>query len=205
MQSPSSANRKRLETLLLAELTCLKPFSHFVTKGGTESDSGTMDFTFLTWVSWESALIGTALILSVMGGWTWLVYKSDPERGTMDSPDATAFLRGKCGDAMKISLRFAGDRVVEAKYWTDGCRMSSACGAAAARLALHKTPEEIGDIDYVAIERAVDGLPEEEMHCATLAAGTLQEAVRLYLVLDDHMPSQSGTPRTERPDDTLSD
>jgi len=25
-------------------------------------------------------------------------------------------------------------------------------------------------------------LPEEELHCATLASGTLQEAVRLYLV-----------------------
>ncbi len=83
---------------------------------------------------------------------------------------------------MKISLRFVDDRVVEAKYWTDGCRMSGACGAAAAKLALGKSPEEIADIDHVAVEREVGGLPEEDLHCATLASGTLQEAIRLYLV-----------------------
>jgi nitrogen fixation protein NifU and related proteins len=187
------------------KLTRLKPFSAFVTKDGTECVSGTMDFVFFTWIPWESALIGTVLILLVMGAWTWLVYRTDPERGTMDSPDATAFLKGNCGDAMKISLRFAGDRVVEAKYWTNGCRMSSACGAAAARLALDKTPEEVADIDHIAIEREVEGLPEEDMHCATLAAGTLQEAVRIYLVGDDHPSPQSRTVRSGRQDDTLSD
>ncbi len=140
------------------------------------------DFQFLYSVPWKSVLAGAGLIFLLIGGWTWLQLKSDPERGTIDSPDASAFLRGKCGDLMKISLKFIDDRVVEAKYWTDGCRMSSSCGAAAARLAFHKTPEEIGDIDHVAIEKEVGGLPEEDMHCATLASGTLQEAVRLYLV-----------------------
>lgn len=130
----------------------------------------------------ESAILGTFIILIVFGAWAWFQLKSDPERGTMDSPDATAFLRGSCGDSMKISLRFVEDRVVEAKYWTDGCRMSSACGAAAAQLAMGKTPEEIADIDYQAVEKQVGGLPEEDEHCATLAAGTLQEAVRLYLL-----------------------
>jgi NifU-like protein involved in Fe-S cluster formation len=85
---------------------------------------------------------------------------------------------------MKISLKFLGDRVTEAKYWTDGCRMSSECGAAAARLALNKTPEEIADIDYLAIEKEVGGLPEEDRHCATLAAGTLQECVKTHFIQD---------------------
>jgi nitrogen fixation protein NifU and related proteins len=142
------------------------------------------DFQFLYAVPWKSALAGAVLIFLLIGGWTWLQLKTDPERGTIDSPDASAFVRGKCGDAMKISLNFSRDRVVEAKYWTDGCRMSSACGAAAAKLALHKTPEEIADIDHVAIEKEVGALPEEDLHCATLAAGALQEAIRLYLVGD---------------------
>jgi nitrogen fixation protein NifU and related proteins len=129
-----------------------------------------------------SIFIGAALMFTIIGAWVWFQHKVDPERGTMDSPDATAFLKGNCGDSMKISLRFLDDRVVDAKYWTDGCRMSSACGAAAAKLALNRTPEEIGDIDYKAIEGEVGGLPEEDYHCATLAAGTLQEALRKYLV-----------------------
>jgi nitrogen fixation NifU-like protein len=155
------------------------------------------DLQFLYGVPWMSLLAGGVLIFIVIGTWAWFQSRTDPERGTIDSPDATAFLRGNCGDAMKISLRFRDERVVDAKYWTDGCRMSSSCGAAAARLALHKTPEEIADIDHVAIEKEVGGLPDEEVHCATLAAGTLQEAVRLYLVGDDQSQREAtnGLPR----------
>ncbi len=138
------------------------------------------DFQFLYAVPWKSVLEGAALIFLFIGAWTWLQLKSDPERGTIDSPDASAFVRGKCGDAMKISLNFFRDRVVEAKYWTDGCRMSSACGAAAAKLALHKTPEEIADIDHVAIEKEVGALPEEDLH-------TVQPWLR------EHFRRQSGS------------
>jgi nitrogen fixation NifU-like protein len=129
------------------------------------------------------------VIFAIIAAWTWIQYRFDPERGTIDAPDATAFLKGSCGDCMKISLNFSRDRVVEAKYWTDGCRMSSACGAAAAKLAINKTPEEIADLDYQAIEREVGGLPEEDVHCATLAAATLQEALKVYLVGNEHNPS----------------
>jgi nitrogen fixation protein NifU and related proteins len=74
--------------------------------------------------------------------------------------------------------------------------MSGACGAAAAKLALHKTPEEITDIDHVVIEQEVGGLPEEDLHCATLAAGTLQEVVRLYFVEDESQSLLAGNAKT---------
>jgi len=37
-------------------------------------------------------------------------------------------------------------------------------------------------VDYEAIEKAVGGLPEDKMHCASLAAETLQEAVNQYFL-----------------------
>jgi nitrogen fixation NifU-like protein len=135
-------------------------------------------------IPWTSILVAGGLIFAVIGLWVWLQQKLNPTWGTIDQPDATAYSRGTCGDSMKISLKFLGDRVTEAKYWTDGCRMSSECGAAAARLALNKTPEEIADIDYLAIEKEVGGLPEEDRHCATLAAGTLQECVKTHFIQD---------------------
>ena len=125
---------------------------------------------------------GAAVIFLIVAIWIWIEHRVDPHLGTIDSPDTSAFLRGKCGDSMKISLKFVDDRVTEAKYWTNGCRMSSSCGAAAAKLALHKTPEEIADIDHVAIEKEVGGLPDEDLHCATLAAATLQEAIKSCFV-----------------------
>lgn len=140
------------------------------------------EFVQVNPMSWLGLLTAAAVIFVVVGAWTWFQYKLDPEKGTIDSPDASAYLKGSCGDSMKISLTFSGDRVATAKYWTDGCRMSSSCGAAAAKLALNRTPEEIADIDFAVIEKEVGGLPEEDLHCATLAAATLQEALKNYLV-----------------------
>lgn len=162
-----------------------------------------IDHVFLYAIPWKSVLIGALLTFFLVGSWVWFQLKSDPERGTIDAPDASAFLRGKCGDVMKISLRMSEDRVIEAKYWTDGCRMSQACGAAAARLALGKTPEELADVDHVAIEHAVGILPEEDRHCATLAAGTLQEALKNYLL--GQIASAGTTPKPRRPFDSQPD
>ena len=140
-----------------------------------------MDWT-LTPGSTLYIMAGAALVIGlVLTLWILVLSRINPTLGTMDEPDVVALAKGKCGDSMKISLKFNGDRVVDAKYWTDGCRSSNECGAAATRLALNKTPEELADIDYMAIHKEVGGLPEEDWHCATLAAGTLHESVRLYL------------------------
>jgi len=142
------------------------------------------EYLFVSGIPWTSIIIGAGVIVLVVVIWVCFELRVDPLRGTIDQPDASAFVRGKCGDVMKVSMRFSNDRVIDATYWTDGCRMSRACGAAAAKLALGKTPEEIADIDHVAIEKEAGGLPEEDLHCATLAAGALQEALRNYLVGD---------------------
>jgi NifU-like protein involved in Fe-S cluster formation len=158
-----------------------------------------LDTLLASRIPWISVLLTAGLIFVVVAAWVWLQAKVDPNKGTIDSPDASAFLTGKCGDAMKISLRFGEDRVIEAKYWTNGCRMSSACGAAAAKLALHKSPEEIADIDHIAIEKEVGGLPDEDGHCATLAAGTLQEALRTYFTDKGTNSTSSGAHGRENP------
>ncbi len=156
------------------------------------------DMSLVNAVPWISVGLGAGAMFVMIAVWIWFEHKVDPHRGTIDNPDATAFVRGNCGDAMKISLRFARDRVVEAKYWTDGCRMSSACGAATARLALRKTPEELADIDHMAIEEEVGSLAEEDRHCATLAAGALQEALRVYLTNPEAAASNGpGSQRTQ--------
>ena len=53
----------------------------------------------------------------------------------------------------------------------------------ATHLATGKPVDEIPEaVDYEAIEKAVGGLPEDKMHCASLAAETLQEAVNQYFL-----------------------
>ncbi len=139
-----------------------------------------------------SVIIGAALVIGfVLSMWILVLGRINPTLGSMDEPDVVAVAKGKCGDSMKISLKFSNNRVVDAKYWTDGCRSSNECGAAATRLALHKTPEEIVDIDYRTIHDEVGGLPEDDWHCATLAAGVLQESLRMYMTGDDRGPKSN--------------
>ena len=140
-----------------------------------------MDFaSIFSGIPWFTVGIGALVLIFVSGGWIIFLSKVNPTLSSMDEPDAVAIAKGNCGDSMKISLKFRNGKVDDASYWTDGCKFSSACGAAATRLALGKTPEEVADIDYRAVRDAVGGLPEEDMHCATLAADTLQESLRAY-------------------------
>ncbi|HOW54938.1 MAG TPA: iron-sulfur cluster assembly scaffold protein [Syntrophorhabdaceae bacterium] len=99
----------------------------------------------------------------------------------MENPDAHGRITGSCGDTMEIFLRFKDGRVSEASFTTDGCGPSMICGSLAAELALGKEPEEIERITAETILETIGGLPEEDQHCASLAANTLQVALHDYL------------------------
>jgi len=104
--------------------------------------------------------------------------------GSMDNPDGYGQVTGSCGDRMEIFLKFEEDKVKEATFRTDGCGSSVVCGSYAAELAFGKTPDEVAEVSGEIILETLGGLPEEDRHCAFLAADTLQEA------LDDYMQKQ---------------
>jgi len=95
----------------------------------------------------------------------------------MDSADGHGRITGSCGDTMEVFLRFEGGRVREASFMTDGCGPSMICGSLAAELAMGKSPEEIMQIGAGTILDTIGGLPEEDVHCASLAANALQVAL----------------------------
>lgn len=101
--------------------------------------------------------------------------------GKMENPDAYARLKGECGDTMEIYLRFENNRVSDASYFTDGCASSAVSGSFAAELTLGKDPDELTDITAETVLNTIGRLPEEDQHCATLAARTVQEALSNYM------------------------
>ena len=103
-------------------------------------------------------------------------------RGRMAQPHAHARVKGPCGDTMEIYLRFANDRVEEASFMTDGCGASTVCGSFAAELAIGRTAEELTDITGETILRRLGRFPQEDRHCAFLAADTLQQALHAFMV-----------------------
>ena len=70
---------------------------------------------------------------------------------------------------------------MDASFVTDGCGSSSVCGSFAAEMALRKTPDELTDITGEAILDKIGTFPEEEEHCAYLAAETLQKSLQIYM------------------------
>jgi len=111
--------------------------------------------------------------------------------GSMDHPDGYARVTGRCHDTMEIFLKFQDEKVLEARFRTNGCASSMVCGSFAAELAHGKGPDELLEVTGEAILQRLGGMPKEEAHCAFLAAETLQEA------LNNYMLKQAGAGRHE--------
>ena len=102
--------------------------------------------------------------------------------GAMDNSDGHGRVTGSCGDTMQIFLKFENNKVKEATFLTDGCGSSMVCGSFAAELALGKTPDKIVEVTGETILKILGNFPEENRHCAFLAADTLQDALNDYMI-----------------------
>jgi nitrogen fixation NifU-like protein len=97
--------------------------------------------------------------------------------GSMEAPDAWAVLTGPCGDTMEIYLRLNGSLIQEATFLTDGCGPSVACGNMLVTMVQGMALDEANRINPQDLLVALDGLPEDSSHCATLAVDTLRQAI----------------------------
>lgn len=97
--------------------------------------------------------------------------------GVLDKPDAQGHFLGSCGDRMQIDLRVHDGKIQEAKFLADGCGATIACGSMITKMACEKTLDEASIITQSELLVALDGLPEDHIHCADLAVMTLREAI----------------------------
>ena len=102
--------------------------------------------------------------------------------GKMTNASSVGRVTGKCGDTMEIYLRINNNHIEEVSFFTDGCGPSVACGSMAAELSNRKGIDEAAQIGGDTILEALGGLPEEEAHCAYLAAETLQLALHQWML-----------------------
>jgi nitrogen fixation NifU-like protein len=97
--------------------------------------------------------------------------------GAMLDPDGQALVCGPCGDTMGMFLRIQDSRIEIAAFMTDGCGPTVACGSMLTQMAQGKSLEEAASIEAADVIIALDGLPPEHVHCATLAVNALQGAI----------------------------
>ena len=98
--------------------------------------------------------------------------------GEIINPDSTAKVRGSCGDTMQLHLRLSKGRITEARFLTDGCGPTLACGSAITELVNNKTPYEASKIYPQDLVHYLDGLPASHFHCAVLAVQVLRQALK---------------------------
>ena len=108
-------------------------------------------------------------------------YREPQNVGRIEGADSVGKILGPCGDTMEFSIKIEDGRIKRALFMTDGCGTSIACGSMTTKLATGKTIEDALKIKDLDILNGLDGLPDENRHCAKLAVDTLQEALGNFM------------------------
>ena len=108
-------------------------------------------------------------------------YRNPDHYGKLPNPDATAQFTGPCGDTMRTFLKIAADTIIKARFQTDGCGPSLACGNMLMKLVEGKNVQDAYLVTNRDLLTTLNGLPQDHQHCAKLAVDTLQKALTTYL------------------------
>jgi len=107
-------------------------------------------------------------------------YRNPSNFGFIENPDVTGQVKGPCGDTMRMYLGIKDNVIQDARFWTDGCGASLACGNMLTSMIKGKNIDEADSHSSEQLLGVLDGLPEEHQHCAKLAVDTLHKVIRDY-------------------------
>ena len=86
----------------------------------------------------------------------------------------------KCGDIMKMYLKFKDNVIDDVKFETVGCGSAIASSSMATELVKGKTIEETLSLTNKQVVDALGGLPAHKLHCSVLAEEAIKSAVKDY-------------------------
>ncbi len=104
-------------------------------------------------------------------------FKNPKNFGAIEDADSYTFMSGICGDTIGIFVNVADGRISKLGFVTNGCGPTIACASAITCLAEGKTINEALKLSGEDLIHYLGGLPQENTHCADLAANTLKGAL----------------------------
>lgn len=116
--------------------------------------------------------------LSEYGPVAQQIIQSRENMGSFDQPDLHGKVRGCCGDSIQIELLLDGEVIQDARFLTDGCAATIACGGLLTRLIKGKTLAEAQELSPEDLIKELGGVPKNHVHCASLAVKTLHEVIK---------------------------
>ena len=109
------------------------------------------------------------------------VHANQPRNmGVIPKAEGKATGVGLCGDSIEISMSILNQAIVNIGQIPNGCVYTVACGSAVSQLVSGKSLEDALGVTPEAVAAELGGLPEDHMHCASLAVNTLGEAIDDY-------------------------
>ncbi len=107
--------------------------------------------------------------------------------GIMNNASGYGKVTGPCGDTMEFSIKVKKNKITKCTFDTDGCGASIACGSVVTEMAQGKTISEARRITQEEVLQYCGGLPEEDKHCALLAADALQKTIDDYATIKNQL------------------
>ncbi len=86
----------------------------------------------------------------------------------------------ECHDRLIFFIRIEDDTVRDIRFLKEGCDTTVATASMVTEMVVGQPLERVLSISDRSIAEALDGLPEEKMHCAALAAAAIHSAVDQY-------------------------
>lgn len=83
-----------------------------------------------------------------------------------------------CGDMLRLSARFEGGRVAEARFLTRGCTASIASSSALTEWMTGRSREELAALTPSILEDAVGGLEPASQHAAVLCVDAVRSLLK---------------------------
>ena len=97
-----------------------------------------------------------------------------------------------CGDMMTITIDVEEDHIKDIKFLTFGCGAAIAVSSMLTEMAKGKSLEDAKKVTNKDVAEALDGLPQNKLHCSNLGADALQLAIK------DYEDQKAGKPRKEK-------
>jgi len=99
--------------------------------------------------------------------------------GDLGAPAVTVEVSNPaCGDAMRLSAKLEGGRVVEVRHRTYGCTAAIATGSVLTEWMVGKSTAELRELDTRTVDDAIGGLPKESRHAAVLCVDAVRALSR---------------------------
>ncbi len=101
--------------------------------------------------------------------------------GVLENANAVGYMTNPvCGDSLVLMLHIEDDRIVEARWQSDGCAASLAASSLLSELVAGKSLADASEITREAVVDALGGLPASKLHASVLAADALHHALAEY-------------------------